>query len=100
MDIGQAIKELRLKHNMTQTDLAERIFMSANAVSTIETGKVYPPKATVVRICKAFGIPTSYLLLASIEREDIPEEKRGLYRTLLEPLRNELLETGTIQPTD
>lgn len=92
MNIGQAIKELRLKHGMTQTELAERIYMSTTAVSSLETGKAYPPKATVERICKAFGIPTSYLLLASIEREDIPEEKRVLYRTLLEPLRNELLD--------
>ena len=45
------------------------------------------------KLCQALGIPTSYLLLASIEEEDVPEEKRVLYRALLEPLRNELLES-------
>ena len=41
---------------------------------------------------EALGVPTSYLMLAAIEIVDIPEEKRVLYRALLEPLRNELLE--------
>lgn len=91
MDFGQAIKTLRLKQNMTQRELAVRIGMSVNAVSSLETGKAYPPKGTMERLCEAFGIPQSYLLLSSIEETDIPEEKRVLYRALLEPLRNELL---------
>ena len=92
MDIGQAIKKLRLQHNMTQTQLGERCGMSTNAVSSLETGKAFPPKATIERMCEAFDIPQSYLLMASIEEQDFPEEKAVLYRTLLEPLRNELLD--------
>lgn len=76
---------------MTQAQLAERCGMSANAVSSLETGKAYPPKGTVEKICEVFGIPTSYFFLAGIEKEDLPEEKRILYGALLEPLRNELL---------
>lgn len=92
MDTGQAIKTLRLEHGMTQAQLAERCGMSLTAVSNLETGKAYPPKSTVEKICEVFGIPMSYFLLASIEEEDIPEEKRVLYRALLEPLRNELFQ--------
>lgn len=92
MDVGQAIKTLRLKCNLTQAQLAERCGMSTTAVSELETGKTYPPKATVERLCEAFGIPQSYFLMSSIEEQDFPEEKRVLYRALLEPLRNELLD--------
>lgn len=92
MDLGQAIKILRTKQGMTQAQLAEKCGMSTNAICSLETGKAYPPKATVDRLCQAFDIPESFLLMASIEEEDIPEEKRVLYRALLEPLRNELLE--------
>lgn len=91
MDIGNAIKTLRMKQGWTQGQLAEKCGMSTNAVSSIETGKAYPPKNTVERLCQVFGIPTSYLLMQSIEEEDFPEDKRVLYRALLEPLRNELL---------
>lgn len=94
MDIGQAIKTLRLERDMTQAQLAEKIGMSVNAVSSLELGKAFPPKTTIERLCGAFGIPQSYLLVASIEEQDIPEEKRVLYRALLEPLREELLRTG------
>lgn len=92
MDIGQAIKTLRNKQNMTQGDLASRIGMSVNAVSSWELGKSFPPKESIKRICDAFQIPESYLMLSTVEEKDIPENKRVLYRALLEPLRNELLE--------
>ncbi len=37
------------------------------------------------------NIPESYLLLFSITEDDIPEGKRILYRTLYEPLKEELV---------
>ena len=92
MDVGQAIKTLRQKRNMTQTQLAEKCGMSTNAVCSLETGKSYPPKATVERLCKGFGISQALFQLSSIEISDFPEEKRTLYRAMLLPLRNELLE--------
>ncbi len=92
MDIGQAIKQLRIKHDMTQTQLAERCGMSANAISSLELGKTYPPKNTVEKLCEVFGISQALFQLSTIEEEDFPEEKRVLYRALLEPLRNELLD--------
>lgn len=99
MDLGQAIKTLRTKQDWTQTQLAERLGMSVTAVSELENGKTFPPKTTMEKLCEAFGIPQSYMLLASIEEADIPDEKRVLYRALLEPLRNELLEpTKTDEP--
>lgn len=91
MNIGQAIKILRHKNGMTQSQLAVKCGISTNALLALEKGRAYPPMATVEKLCKAFGIPQSYLLLASIEEGDVPEEKRVLYRALLEPLRNELL---------
>ena len=92
MDIGQAIKELRTKRDMTQEQLAASVGMTTNAISMWELGKRIPPKESIERLCRAFGIPVSYMLMAAIEEKDIPEEKRVLFRALLKPLRNELLE--------
>lgn len=94
MDIGKAIKSLRNKQGMTQAELAERIGMSVNAVSAWELGKSFPPKYSIKRICDAFGIPTSFLMLSTVEENDLPEDKRVLYHAVLEPLRNELMETS------
>lgn len=92
MDFGLAIKTLRLKQGLTQGQLADKCQMSINAISNLELGKTLLPKSTAERLCQALGVPTSYMLLASIEEDDVPEEKRVLYRTLLEPLRTELLD--------
>lgn len=92
MNVGQAIKALRLKQGMTQTQLADKVGMSTNAVSFWELGKTYPPKNTIERLCEVFGISQALFQLSTIEEEDFPEEKRVLYRALLEPLRNELLD--------
>jgi len=92
MDLGQAIRTLRMKQGMTQGQLAEKCDMSVSGLSYLETGRSVPPKGTMEKLCNALGVPMSYMLLASIDETDIPEEKRVLYRALVEPLRNELLE--------
>ena len=88
MDLGNAIKTLRKQKKITQKQLSE---ISTNALCSIETGQSFPSKATISRICSALNIPESYLLLFSITEDDIPEGKRILYRTLCEPLKEELI---------
>lgn len=91
MELGNAIRVLRKKKNVSQKKLAEMCDISANALCNIESGKSFPGKETINKICEALQIPESYLLLFSLSEEDIPEEKRILYRTLCEPLKNELM---------
>lgn len=92
MDLGMAIRQLRTKQDMTQTELAKRVGVNVNTVSSWETGKIFPPKSSIKRVCDALGVPTSFLLLSTVEQEDFPDDKKMLYRVMLEPLRNELQE--------
>lgn len=93
MDIGQAIRMLREKHGrMPQSELAQKCGVSVNTVSSWETGKAYPPKSSIELLCQAFGLSLAQFQLQAIEESDFPEEKRVLYRAMLEPLRNELSE--------
>jgi len=77
---------------MTQAQLAERCFVSNNTVSAWETGGSYPPKSSVERLCRAFGVPVAYFVLESIEDCDVPGKNRDTYIALLSPLRNLLLD--------
>ena len=78
---------------MSQAELGEKCGgVSANTISSWETGKAYPPKSSIVSLCQAFGISQAQFQLEAIEESDFPEEKRILYRAMLEPMRNELLE--------
>lgn len=91
MDLGNAIKTLRKQKKITQKQLAELSEISTNALCSIETGQSFPSKATITKICSSLKIPESYLLLFSITEDDIPEDKRVLYRALAEPLKEGLI---------
>lgn len=94
MDLGLAIKTLRLKNNMTQGQLAAKCFVSTNTVCSWETCTKYPPKGALERVCKAFDVPVSYLVLSALSEDDFPKEKRVLCKALIESLCNELLDSN------
>ena len=50
MNIGQAIKELRMKQGMTQEQLAAKCGMSNSVISNWELGKAEPPKASIEKL--------------------------------------------------
>ena len=60
--IGDKIKELRCRNNMTQKDFAEILYVTPQAVSRWENGIVEPSLATVREIAKIFHINTDELL--------------------------------------
>lgn len=92
MNLGKAIKDARDKLNMTQSQLADRCSMSSMAISMIETGKTFPPKNTLEKICEAFGVSMATILLASIEEGDFPPGKKVLYKMVVS-MYEELLES-------
>lgn len=55
-NLGNRVKELRKKHNMTQQELAEAISMRQESVARIEKGKHQPSYDAILKICDAFGI--------------------------------------------
>ncbi|MGL4547870.1 helix-turn-helix domain-containing protein [Eubacterium aggregans] len=52
-NIGNAIKTIRKKKGLTQTELGEKIGVGAVAVGQWEMGKRYPRKATIERLSEA-----------------------------------------------
>lgn len=91
MNIGKAIKEIRKAKGITQKELAELTGRSANAVCSIEKEISWPSMETINRFAKALGVPQSYILLFSITEEDVPENKRQIFKVLAEPLKKGLL---------
>lgn len=86
MNIGEAIKEMRMRHGISQQELALKVGISANALCSIEKGYSFPKKETITAICKAIGIEKAYFLLMAITEEDVPEEKRAIFNALREPM--------------
>ncbi len=61
-EIGYRIKQLRLEHHMTTSELAAEVKRSEAAVRSWETGKASPDIATVVLMARLFGVTTDYLV--------------------------------------
>ena len=55
-ELGLQIKFERLKRNLTQEEMAERIKISRNAISLIENGKINPTFLVLYAISKEFGV--------------------------------------------
>lgn len=83
---------LRQRKNISQKELSSMCGISANALCSIESGNTFPSKSTITKICDALDIPASYLLLFSISENDIPENKRILYKTLCESIKEDLIQ--------
>lgn len=70
--INSNIKELRLKHHLTQEEFAEKIGISLQGVSNIERNRYQPTAETVDKICSIFEItPAQLLVTVSKTNEDI-----------------------------
>jgi len=55
------IKALRAKHNLTQEQLARKIGISRQALSSVENNKVQPSGKVVIKIANIFGIPAEQI---------------------------------------
>lgn len=62
MNVGERIKELRIKHGLTQKQLAEKAEISNSYLCDIEVGRTNPSLKTLEKICKAFKIDLKELL--------------------------------------
>ena len=61
--IGKYIRELRIKENLSQSQLAEMIPISRQAVSKWERGKTIPDSQTLLILSKIFNVSIDSLLL-------------------------------------
>lgn len=62
MEFKNKLQELRKQSNMTQEDLAKRLFVSRTAVSKWESGKGYPSIESLQRLSVVFSISIDELL--------------------------------------
>ena len=62
MTLGQKIKKLRIEKNLTQKDLADRLYVTFQTVSKWENDENEPDVSTLRELAKLFGCTLDYLL--------------------------------------
>mgnify|MGYP001363524932 CR=1 FL=1 len=61
-DIGDRIKELRIKKGINQNQLSQLLGVTKSMVSAYETGIRLPSLANIINLSKPFNVTTDYLL--------------------------------------
>ena len=67
MEIGGRIRELRAAHGMSQDDLAARVYVSRQTISSWENGKTYPDVQSLLLLSEIFGASVDSLIKGDVE---------------------------------
>ena len=71
--VGDRIAHRRKSLHIKQNILAERLEISNNHLSAIETGKVSPSFDLFLSICKELNVTPDYLILGAMRSKNIPK---------------------------
>lgn len=55
-NIGEKIKEFRIKNNLTQTELGDKLFVSDKTISSYESGRTLPDINTLIEISNVLNV--------------------------------------------
>lgn len=72
-EMGARIRLRRKELHLTQYQLAEKLNISNNHLSSIENGKQAPSLDMFIRICDTLDTRPDYLLLGSVHADNVPQ---------------------------
>ena len=78
-DIGKNIRDLRKRQNMTQDELAARLFVTRQTVSNYENGRTRPDVEQILRLAEIFGTDANAVLYGPPVLES---RRRAVFPTL------------------
>ena len=62
VDFGNTLKTLRLRKDMTQAQLANKLGLTKSVISAYETGLRLPSYDILIHIARIYNVSTDYLL--------------------------------------
>lgn len=84
MEVGEQIKKYRGMLNLSQEELAEKIYVSRQSISNWETGRNYPDIHSLLLLSSLFNVSLDQLIKGDVEimeKEIKEDEIRKLNRT-------------------
>ena len=67
MEGGQRLKDLRAEAHMSQDDLAARVYVSRQTISSWENGKTYPDVQSLLLLSEIFDVTVDSLIKGDVE---------------------------------
>lgn len=91
IDFGNILKTLRLKDNMTQAQLAQKLGLTKSVISAYETGLRMPSYDIFIHITKIFNVSADYLLglehKNDIDLSGLSEEEIAALKKLIKAMK-------------
>lgn len=81
MKIGDKLKKARIGKNLTQEEVAEKIFVSRQSISNWENNKTYPDIGNVIALSDLYQISLDELLKGSDNFMEHLEESTNLVKS-------------------
>lgn len=79
-EFGKRIAKRRKSLGMNQDDLADKLNISNNHLSSIERGHAVPTLDRLCKICDALNVTPDYLLLGDMRSNNVPQNIMDLLR--------------------
>ncbi|WP_302153637.1 helix-turn-helix domain-containing protein [uncultured Enorma sp.] len=82
MEVGKRIREQRANAGMSQDDLAARVYVSRQTISSWENDKTYPDVQSLILLSEIFGVTVDALIKGDVETmtETIDADVRTMKR--------------------
>ena len=74
--VGTHIRRIRTERHMTQEQLAEKLFVTRQAISAWETGRAQPDVETLEQIAEALGVEVTEVIYGISQSQNLRRLKR------------------------
>lgn len=102
-DLGSRLKEIRLRHGLTQKTLAKRINKSISAVSSYESNAQMPPLDVLISMALVYSVSLDYLVgfdnVATYSSKNLCPEQKELIDLLFVEFANTNPNSGVFSPS-
>ena len=92
VDFGNTLKALRLREDMTQAQLAQKLGLTKSVISAYETGLRLRSYDVLIHVSKIFKVSTDYLLGVESQHDldlsGISDDEVAALKNLIKAMRN------------
>lgn len=89
-EFGARVRRIRKENKMTQEELANKLMLTAESVSNIESGKTNCMPEHIVHICEIFNVSTDYLYFGRKSQTPEMTDSEELFNLINECTEEEL----------
>jgi DNA-binding XRE family transcriptional regulator len=84
-NIRLEIMQQRIKHNMSQQELAKDLNVSQKIISLWENGESYPRKTNCIKLANLFNLPIDHFFVEDEEGNDTPADSEVKKSAVTQP---------------